>query len=1083
MATIVQSTRNLVGMQSIAFIRSIALTLRLSSARPTTPMNVFFDSVLVNQYCAPLGGSIGQALISDNSGAITITFRIPGGMFSTGTKQIIVTDSPNLDSLTVGGSTFGSARANFTSTGISQVFQETTSVTQLNTILVEQVLPTPPQEIESSLGNTDPVDPLAQSFFTYGIKGGCYLTSIDLFFRTKETINKIPVRVDIRPMINGLPQSFDPRNPLYASVVSSDNINVSNDASLATNFKFAKPIYLEENRDYCFVVFSNSRNYNLYTSKLGEQSLETGRVIFEQPYAGSMFKSENNITWQPEQFEDIKFNLNIAKFNTAINGVVKLKAVSDFFGVPSQYVTTTADSPVVRVQQTVQHGLGIAGEDQSKVYIAVDSGATYNGIAAANIVGERLTTVIDEYTFSFNASGNANTTGPVLTGGQLREIQVDNGGSNFTSAPLVQITRNDSSSGTDAIATAYIVNGSISKIVITEKGTGYTKAPTITLTGGGGTGAVLVPIIEAGFSINTNKPTNFIVSNIPAYSAPDAKISAKITTTQLNYDGGNLSTYLPAEILDMAIQGRTYLNTNSVIASSYNEVLRLGGGPSTAIEYSLSTTNPNVSPLIDLGNSPSLISYNYKLRSQSIDDLSATTSTGTVLNVVLTNAGSGYITAPDVDLIGGGGSGATAEAILGTSSVSSIVIAPGNNGTGYTTAPVVVITRNDGSVGTNATATAVLQPTSVASFNLTGGGTGYIQAPTVTLNGGGGGTGAAVTAVLNAVPIASIDVDAGGTGYLAGNPPTVVFTRVDGTTGTDAVATPIISGGAITGFNISNYGTGYMLPPEISFSGGVGSGAAATAVLPLRSVASLSFVSGGSGYTVSPTLQFNRIDGGSGTNASGDAILSSRGIASVTVNTGGNNYITAPTVTFTRGGGQSGTDAIATAYITGKNIVSITVLTPGANYSSEPEVVITRNDGSTGVNAIASSILTKFNSELSVSNGTALSRYVTKKFTLETPSTGINLFSEIYSEQQSGVDWYIRTSKSGTAVNHDELEWQILLCDDDRNRSSKRGEVFDYKFYLYGLREFDVYDLKCVMRSSNPAKAPEVNNYRAIIVA
>lgn len=1079
MATTVQSTRNLVGMQSIAFIRAISLTLRLSSARPTTPMNVFFDGVLVNQYCAPQGGSLGQSLVSDDTGAITIIFQIPGGMFATGTKQIIVTDSSGINSLSTGGSTFGSARANFTSTGIAQVFQEQTINTQLNTVVVEQVLPTPPQEIESSLGNSDPVDPLAQSFFTYGIKGGCYLTSIDLFFETKDT--KLPVRVDIRPMINGFPQSFDPRNPLYASVVSAANVNTSANASLATNFKFEKPIYLEENRDYCFVVFSNSKNYNLYTSKLGEKSLETGKVIFEQPYAGSMFKSENNITWQPEQFEDIKFNLNIAKFDTAINGVVKLKAMSDFFGVPSQYVTTEQGSAVVRIEQTVQHGFGTSGETPSKVYIAVDAGATYNGIPAASIAGERSATVIDEYAYSIVADTNASVDGPILTGGQIREIIVDNGGSNFTSAPTVQITRTDGSSGITAIAIAYIVNGSISKIVVTEKGTGYIKAPTITLTGGGGTGVVLVPIIEAGFSINTNKPTNFIVSNIPAYSAPDAKISAKISTTQLNYDGGNLNTYSVAEVLDMSIQGRTYLNTNAVIASSYNEIARIGGNPSTLIDFSMSTTNPNVSPLIDLSNSPSLISYNYKIRSQSVDDLSAETSTGTVAEIILTNAGSGYTTAPDIDLIGGGGSGATAEAILGTSSVSSIVI--GSAGTGYTTSPVVVIARTDGSVGTNATATAVLQSTSVASFALTGGGTGYIQAPTVTLNGGGGGTGASVTAVLNAVPIASIDLDAGGTGYLAGNPPTVVFTRVDGTTGTDAIATPIISGGAITGFNITNYGTGYMLPPDISFTGGVGSGAAATAVLPLRSVASLSFVSGGSGYTVPPTLQFNRIDGGSGTNASGDAILSSRGIASVTVNTGGNNYITAPSISFTRGGGQSGTDAVATAYITGKNIVNINVLTSGANYSSAPEVVITRNDGSTGVNAIATSILTNFNSELSVSNGTALSRYVTKKFTLETPSTGINLFSEIYSEQQSGVDWYIRTSKSGTTQNHDDIEWKILSCDVERNRSSKRGEVFDYKFYLYGLQEFDVYDLKCVMRSSNPTKAPEVNNYRAIIVA
>ena len=1135
MATRVETQRNLVGVQSISFIRAITLTLRLTGARPNTPMNIFFDGVQVNQYCAPLGGVIGQQITSDSTGAVTVTFAVPGGKFATGTREIIVTDSPSIASLSIAGSVYGSAKTVFTSNGVQQLFQPVTTITQINTVQVEQVLPPPTPVIRQfGGGGSGGSDPLAQSFFTYGIKGGCYLTSIDLYFNTKDA--SIPVRVDIRPMVNGYPQAFAPTESEYICIKDASEINVSQNASVATNFKFDVPVYLEEDKDYCFVVFSNSKNYNLFTSKLGEKSLETGRIIFEQPYSGSLFKSENNITWQAEQFEDIKFNLNIAKFSTATNGVVRMKAVSDFFGVSGQHVSTVSGETTVRVQQTVQHGLEVS----SNVYIAVDAGATYNGIAAASLSGERtVTAIIDEYTYEFNAASAANVTGAVATGGQVREVQVDSGGSGYTSAPTVQFT---GGGGTGAAATAAILDGRVVRIDVTNVGSGYTSAPTVTLSGGGGTGAILVAIIEAGFLINANKPTNFVVSNIPAYATPDASISAKITTTQLNYIGGNLNTYSAAEVLDMSLQGRTYLNTNSVIASTYNEAARMGGNPSTLIEYSLSTTNQNVSPLIDVRNAPSLISYNYRMRDQAGEDLSAGTSTGEVSQVILQNSGSGYTVAPTISFIGDG-TGAEAAAILGTTAVSSVTVTAG--GSGYTSAPTVAFTGGGGSGadatavlagtsvasiavtaggsgytsvpdivfssgggGSGASATAVLSTASVASIAVTSGGSGYTSAPTVTLSGGGG-TGAAATATLTTASVVSVTVGAGGSGY------TTATVSFSGGGGSGATATATISGGAITAITVTNGGSGYTSAPSVSisgdgtgaaatavlttrsvasitvtaggsgytsapsvaFSGGGGSGAAATATLTTRSVASVTLVSGGSGYTVAPSLTFS---GGGGTGAAATATLSPRAVASITLNNGGSGYTSAPTVTLSGGGG---TGATATVAIAGRNISTIVMISGGSNYSVPPEVVFTRTDGSTGVDAIATSVISTFNSELSAGRGTALSRYITKKFTLETPSTGVNLFSEIYSEQQSGVDWYIRTSKSGSGVKHDDLEWKILKCDQERNLSSKRGEVFDYKFYLYDLAEFDTYDLKCVLRSSNPAKAPEVNNYRVIIVA
>jgi len=68
-----------------------------------------------------------------------------------------------------------------------------------------------------------------------------------------------------------------------------------------------------------------------------------------------------------------------------------------------------------------------------------------------------------------------------------------------------------------------------------------------------------------------------------------------------------------------------------------------------------------------------------------------------------------------------------------------------NAGSGYTTAPTVAIT---GGGGTGATATATVSGGSVTGFNITNAGTGYTSAPTVALTGGAG-TGATATALVN----------------------------------------------------------------------------------------------------------------------------------------------------------------------------------------------------------------------------------------------------------------------------------------------------------------------------------------------
>ena len=60
----------------------------------------------------------------------------------------------------------------------------------------------------------------------------------------------------------------------------------------------------------------NTPNYLCFINRIGESDLIDGGLNSGQPTVGSLFKSQNNSTWTPSQYEDLKFKLNKANFVT-----------------------------------------------------------------------------------------------------------------------------------------------------------------------------------------------------------------------------------------------------------------------------------------------------------------------------------------------------------------------------------------------------------------------------------------------------------------------------------------------------------------------------------------------------------------------------------------------------------------------------------------------------------------------------------------------------------------------------------------------------------------------------------------------
>jgi hypothetical protein len=155
-------------------------------------------------------------------------------------------------------------------------------------------------------------DPLAQSFLVKEASG-VFLTSCDIFFKTKDN-DETPVFVQIRTMQGGVPT----RTVLPFSEVFLDpeQVNTSDNGSVATKFTFKAPVYLEGNNEYALVVGSTSSKYNVFISRVGvgEVDILTQSAVSTQPTLGSLFKSQNASTWEPSQWEDLKFTLYRAEF-------------------------------------------------------------------------------------------------------------------------------------------------------------------------------------------------------------------------------------------------------------------------------------------------------------------------------------------------------------------------------------------------------------------------------------------------------------------------------------------------------------------------------------------------------------------------------------------------------------------------------------------------------------------------------------------------------------------------------------------------------------------------------------------------
>lgn len=409
----------------VPYMREKQIQFTAKNLKPNTKVYPFFDGIPVSQYCRPntIGAVNGDDLVSDANGTVNGIFDLPNNetnKFRTGSRDFTVMDSQTLNAVQATTSSTGT----YSSTGIIQTKQQTIVSTQLFEIVqgtVEETRLATVTATEKRLLSVPHIDPLAQTFFIQNADG-VFLSDIDIFFASRDT-NGIPVSLQIRNVVNGVPGNQIV--PFSTTTKLPSQISTSSDGQTATKFTFESPVYLQGNTEYCFVLLSNSNQYNVWCSRISEFDVFSGERISQQPYAGVLFKSANNSTWTPDQEEDIKFTINRCVFNTGVEGNVQFRNRDiSLTKLPRDPFLTMSGSPLIAVNHP-NHGMRTG---DTVTFSGVTG--THNGIPAVELNQSFLITYIDFDTYSIEFdSNNTLPTATGITGGSAvlstRNIRLD----------------------------------------------------------------------------------------------------------------------------------------------------------------------------------------------------------------------------------------------------------------------------------------------------------------------------------------------------------------------------------------------------------------------------------------------------------------------------------------------------------------------------------------------------------------------------------------------------------------------------------------------------------------------------------
>jgi len=120
--------------------------------------------------------------------------------------------------------------------------------------------------------------------------------------------------------------------------------------------------------------------------------------------------------------------------------------------------------------------------------------------------------------------------------------------------------------------------------------------------------------------------------------------------------------------------------------------------------------------------------------------------------------------------------------------------------------------------------------------------------------------------------------------------------------------------------------------------------------------------------------------------------------------------------------------------------------------------------------------------------GSALAAHITRPVKLVNGATGIKVLFGGHREVGADFDLYFRTTRTGTDSDITEHPFTLQTVDNEIPNDTNKEMFHEYQYTIGGdfakdLPEFDQYQLKLIMRSTNSSNVPRIKDLRTIAVA
>ncbi|WEW53656.1 DUF4815 domain-containing protein [Staphylococcus phage vB_SauH_SPJ2] len=291
--------------EMIEFIRVRDVSFEVNGLNPNdNNLYILFDGVrcAITPATGYRKGSEDGTIMSDAKGTAKGKFTIPAGI-RCGNREVTLKNANSTSATT------------YTAQGRKKTVQDVIIKTRVTVNLV---------------------DPLAQSF---QYDESRIISSLGLYFASKGDKSS-----NVTVQIRGMGDTGYPNKTVYAeTVINSDDIKVSNNASAETRVYFDDPMMAEAGKEYAIVIITENSDYTMWVGTRTKPKIDKpNEVISGNPYVqGVLFSSSNASTWTPHQNSDLKFGVYTSKFNeTATIEFEPIKNVSaDRLVLMSTYLT------------------------------------------------------------------------------------------------------------------------------------------------------------------------------------------------------------------------------------------------------------------------------------------------------------------------------------------------------------------------------------------------------------------------------------------------------------------------------------------------------------------------------------------------------------------------------------------------------------------------------------------------------------------------------------------------------------------------------------------------------------------------